>query len=1000
MKKQIFFIFILLSFIFVLDKVLADTNFNRQTIDTVGPDPYIKIAADIDGDTFLDVIVGTLNGPLVWYKYPSWTKTVILSSDNHLTSADGRTADIDNDGDNDIVIAGPIWLENPLKNTGQPDGNPASGSSWIRHNIGSNMAHDIRLNDLDGDGKIDIISRWLQSTGDIIIYKQNNPMSWTSTIIVVPGGGQGFNLGDIDRDNDQDIIISGKWYENIGSISGSGTWPEYLFASGLPIDAAVAVGDLNGDGRLDVVLGPPEAVGALSWFEAPLNPKSGVPWTRHDIENVACTHEIAVANIDGDSALDIITSEYQHASTNCFNNRLLIYNNTGSGSVFSSQVVDTTGAHNTKVGDFGNDGDLDIIGASPFGNVPLYFWKNTQMDPPDTTPPTISQVNSSPSQTTATITWATNEPADSQIEYGLTTAYGSMTVIDTTLVTSHSQVLSNLNASTSYHYRVRSKDAAGNLAVSGDFNFTTSTQSSGDFASYWKFDEGSGTVAGDSSGNNNTGTLLSGPTWTSGHSLGALSFNGGSYVRATHSATLNLTNQITVSAWIYTGAPNQNSVIVGKWTTGAGTNNSYALYLGQNSGANRPSFIIEQSNDVLKDVSPAVAYPGNQWVHLVGVADGSMVRLYQNGVQIGSTAYDGTIKSTIKDLTIGRLRQEDALYSYQGLIDDVRIFNRGLTLSEVQSLYTEQLPPDTTPPTISQVNSSPGQTTATITWATNEPADSQIEYGLTTAYGSMTVIDTTLVTSHSQVLSNLNASTSYHYRVRSKDAAGNLAVSGDFNFTTSTQSSGDFASYWKFDEGSGTVAGDSSGNNNIGTLINNPIWTSGKSLGALSFSGGSYVRASHSPSLDITNQITVSAWINTASTYQNSVVVGKWTTGAGTINSYALYLGQNSGANRPSFIIEQSNNTLRDVSPAVSYPGNQWVHLVGVADGSMVRLYQNGVQIGSTPYDGTIKSTTKDLTIGRLRQEDALYSYQGLIDDVRIFNRGLTLSEVQQLYNP
>ena len=75
-------------------------------------------------------------------------------------------------------------------------------------------------------------------------------------------------------------------------------------------------------------------------------------------------------------------------------------------------------------------------------------------------------------------------------------------------------------------------------------------------------------------------------------------------------------------------------------------------------------------------------------------------------------------------------------------------------------------------------------TTATILWTTNEPADSQVEYGTTTAYGSSTALDTTKVTSHSVALSGLSPNTLYHYRVKSKDASGNLATSADFTFTT------------------------------------------------------------------------------------------------------------------------------------------------------------------------------------------------------------------------
>ncbi len=73
---------------------------------------------------------------------------------------------------------------------------------------------------------------------------------------------------------------------------------------------------------------------------------------------------------------------------------------------------------------------------------------------------------------------------------------------------------------------------------------------------------------------------------------------------------------------------------------------------------------------------------------------------------------------------------------------------------------------------------------AVIIWTTNKPGDSQTDYGTTTTYDASTSLDPTLVTSHSQSLANLNAGTTYNYRIRSKDAGGSVTVSSNFSFTT------------------------------------------------------------------------------------------------------------------------------------------------------------------------------------------------------------------------
>ncbi len=113
--------------------------------------------------------------------------------------------------------------------------------------------------------------------------------------------------------------------------------------------------------------------------------------------------------------------------------------------------------------------DLDVFNGTV---AQLSTWVATAAGP-DITPPVISAVAASGiSDTSATITWHTDESSDSLVEYGTTTSYGS-TASNPSLVLNHSIGLSGLSASTLYHYRVTSTDAANNTATSGDFTFST-----------------------------------------------------------------------------------------------------------------------------------------------------------------------------------------------------------------------------------------------------------------------------------------------------------------------------------------------------------------------------------------------------------------------------------------------------------------------------------------------------------------------------------------------
>jgi hypothetical protein len=91
----------------------------------------------------------------------------------------------------------------------------------------------------------------------------------------------------------------------------------------------------------------------------------------------------------------------------------------------------------------------------------------------DVTAPVLSKASLSVTSSGATIGWMTNEPSDTQVEYGLTGSYGRLAPLNTGLVTSHSQAIIGLAPNTWYHFRMRARDAAGNLGVSGDYKFKT-----------------------------------------------------------------------------------------------------------------------------------------------------------------------------------------------------------------------------------------------------------------------------------------------------------------------------------------------------------------------------------------------------------------------------------------------------------------------------------------------------------------------------------------------
>jgi len=405
----------------------------------------------------------------------------------------------------------------------------------------------------------------------------------------------------------------------------------------------------------------------------------------------------------------------------------------------------------------------------------------------DTTPPVLSAV--SVSQVTsggASVSWTSSEASNSQVEYGPTTAYGTMTTLDPALVLSHAQATSGLAAGTLYHYRVRSRDAAGNLAVSGDSTFTTTAPAApaSDPVGYWMLDESSGLLAADSSGNGGTGTLLNGPLRVPGRLGAALSFNGmDQSVSVPHAAVLDA-YPLTVSLWVSTTASTLSG-LVNKYLPASLS--GYQVFT--NGGSLCAWYFRDASNYVWDGTGCTLATPGfndGQWHHVAFIVDASGGRLFVDGALRASQPWTGTpgATTTTQGLSLA-LYPGTALPCLPGQLDDVRIYSRALSASDVSSLFNAAPVLDTTSPAISLVSAtraSGGR--VVVRWTTNEPGDSQVEYGTTTAYGSTTTPSASMAVSHSQILAGLAPHTIYHYRVRSRDAAGNLTISGDSTFTT------------------------------------------------------------------------------------------------------------------------------------------------------------------------------------------------------------------------
>ena len=394
-------------------------------------------------------------------------------------------------------------------------------------------------------------------------------------------------------------------------------------------------------------------------------------------------------------------------------------------------------------------------------------------------PPIVSNVTASGIMSgSATINWTTDQSSSSQVEFGATTAYGTMTALASALVRSHSVTLTGLAPNTTYNFAVMSVNSAGGTTVSANFVFSTTSVVI------------TSTITRVGGAAKNTGSSAN-PTSLS---IPYSSSNGNTVVAvcalgSTSSSISSITD--SGSTWTFqAGVNNGTSVRSEIWSTGAAGSVASASFTININGGTPASCALEEYAGVLNLGATAVAQAisGNISVSLTTQNANNYVV-----AGLGANSYSGY------NATSGAIWQSGGLTQNQGnnyvemaLCDNTAATPGAVTCSSVAASAPWAAPAlelraagSLTIPVISAVTSGGiTATSATITWTTDQPSSSQVEYGTTTAYGSQSTMNASSVTSHSVTLTGLTANTTYDYAVMSANSAG-TATSGNFTFSTS-----------------------------------------------------------------------------------------------------------------------------------------------------------------------------------------------------------------------
>src|SRR5438445_3116821 len=198
---------------------------------------------------------------------------------------------------------------------------------------------------------------------------------------------------------------------------------------------------------------------------------------------------------------------------------------------------------------------------------------------------------------------------------------------------------------------------------------------------------------------------------------------------------------------------------------------------------------------------------------------------------------------------------------------------------------------------------------------------------------------------------------------------------------------------WSFDEGSGGVAADASGNGNTATLGAGSSWAPGVSGGAVRLDGVSgQLSVPNSPSLNPSGAFSVAAWVEpeAAASDFRAVVVKNYT--------YFLYASSSGNCGNGGVLAGFGTTTVCTTAPL---PVNTWTHLAVTYDGTTLSLFRNGVLVASRPGSGpvaaapgAVASSTSTLQIGASQFGEY---FNGLIDEVRVYDRALSPPDIQAL---
>jgi len=637
---------------------------------------------------------------------------------------DLTTADINGDGFIDIVVpasdngagGGSLsWFENP-------DGNLAQAwtertiSTWSGSGTGNVVAHmsEVDVGDINGDGLPDVVTRDINHGVFIMLQEAGD---WAERIFIPTRSREGLDLFDPDGDGDLDIILNGVWLETPADPAGGtfvlhvydDAWyaPDNNINNVRDYACQIAVRDFNGDGRDDIAISNSEELNnsaesagkplGIQVHLAPADPKTEA-WTKVVLETEHFSwHSLEPADLNCDGAIDLVAAISTVGRDNA-PAEIVAFLNNGSGTAFS-KVDLVSGSvvpfvYNATLADADGDGDADLFAPDSFSNGPMRYLENTSvvdgggLTPPANAPTALNAVAASATRIELSWTDTTTNETAFLIERRL--SGGAFAQIAQVAANATAFQDTSVAPSTDYEYRVRASNQAGTSGYSTIAAARTPDAPGPNpdgLVAYWPFDEESGTTATDQVGSR-VGVFGGAPTWdNAGRFDGSVAF-AGLTDRVTVPSFEVGGSGLTIAAWVFPrsfdGTANE-ARFVSKATGTSGA--QHVWMLGNYLDGSALRFRLQTSSGGTTSlVSPQGQLPLDTWSHIAGTWDGSTMKLFLNGIEIASIAKGGTIPASSADVGLGNQPLGAGDRPLDGRLDEVRIYSRALSGTELQAI--------------------------------------------------------------------------------------------------------------------------------------------------------------------------------------------------------------------------------------------------------------------------------------------------------------------------